>query len=71
MQKAAENSFVLIRTDTNLYRTPKMNAFDQLWCLKAVQPILDGLTSAAKARKAGDNGADPLFVASAICPTRR
>ncbi len=42
---------------------PKMNAFDQLWCLRAVEPILAGLTGAAKAQKAGASGADPLFVA--------
>lgn len=63
MEKSSGGAFLTIKTGAEIYRVPKMNAFDQLWCLKAVEPILDGLTGAAKARKAGDSGADPLFAA--------
>ncbi|MBK3400048.1 DUF6889 family protein [Methylobacterium ajmalii] len=63
MNKPPDRVLMTIKTDTELYRMPKMNAFDQMWCLRAVEPILTGMTSAAKARKAGNSGADPLLVA--------
>ncbi len=63
LDRISERAFLTIKTGSETYRVPKMNAFDQLWCLRAVEPILAGLTGAAKAQKAGASGADPLFVA--------
>lgn len=63
-----ESKLLTISTGTDLYRTPRMNAFDQFWCLRALEPILEGLNASAKASKSGGGSTNPLLSAFTDMP---